>query len=190
MIHLDSNDWKYYESLEEIKADGLTPIKVWSPLQFFTLRGKTSKLAKENLIPLEVEYVVLTHAEIDRYYLRKYRGYSIDQFYFMRRDLDFSGSDETIDSMHRYIYDDRVWILMTKEMVEETKKMLERVYKANKREGDPCLSYKTFIDLMEKELRLEDYRDYGRPLPGFRTACMLQETAIRDIWKNMVPPKK
>ncbi len=186
MRHTDENDWTYFDSLEEIEEEGYKPIRVWNPLQFFTLRGRTTKLAKENLIPIpELQYVVLTLAENKRYYLRTAYGYSVDELFFYRRTIDFSGDSPTIDTLHRYIYDDRVWLLFTPQMVEDTKKMLERVCRAYVN-GEAHLSYKTYIDILEGELKLEDYRDYAKNLTGFRTGCHIQDEGIRELWKKCI----
>jgi len=186
MIHQDFNNFPYYESLEEIKADGLTPIAVKSPIQFMTLVGKRTTLLKENLTPLECDYVILAKtAEYERYYLRKTRGWTVDEIYFNRRTLTFSGDDETIEGLHRYIYDDRTWLLYTPEMVEETKKMLARVLKGNIN-GEGKLKYTTFIDILERSIRLEDYKDIQKGITGFKTACHLQEEAIRDLFKSCI----
>jgi hypothetical protein len=190
VIHQDSNSFSYYLSLDEIKAEGLTPVPVNNLLQFFTLRGKTSKLAKENLIPLEIEYVILAkEADITKYYLRKYKGWSIDEIYFMKRSLNFSGSDESIENLHRYVFDDKVWLIFTPEMVEETKKMLDRVRKANVKTG--VLDYRTYITILEAEIRLEEYRVCYSSGMGFRTGCKLQEDNVRNMWLKVAkkPPK-
>lgn len=184
MIHTDENDWQYYESLDEAKQDGYTPIPVTNLVQFFTLRGRTTTICKANLVPVECQYLILAKtAEYTRYYLRNYRGYSVDQLYFYRRDIDFSGEDESIDTLRTHAYDDRLWLLYTEEQVTETKKMLERVVKANV-EGEAHLSYKTFIEIVEREVRLEDYKNCYRNQMGFKTVCHSQEEVIRGLWKS------
>jgi hypothetical protein len=232
MIHQDSNNFSYYESLDEIKADGLTPVSVNNLLQFFTLRGKTSPdisnkikqeaieyarindvtvitgtrhmrikyglyekenstdLAKENLEPLVCNYVVHTKAENGIYYLRTYSGrWSVDTLYFMRKSLDFSGDDVPMETFQRYVFDDRVWMLLTQEQVDETKKMLDRVRKANVKTG--VLDYRTYITILEAEIRLEEYRVCYSSGMGFRTGCKLQEDNVRNMWLKVAkkPPK-
>ena len=185
MIHVDECDFKYYESLEEIKADKLSPIRVWSPVQFFTFAGRKTVLSKESLVPLDCQYVILAKtAEYERYYLRTFNTeHTIDAFFFCRKSLDFGGSLDSIETLHRYIFDDKVWLLMTEEMVADTKKMLERLVKAHV-QGVAELKYKTYIQILEGVLKLEDYKDYGKSLVGFRTACRVQQEYIDRLWKS------
>jgi len=184
VIHVDDNGFNFYVSLDEIKQDNLTPIPVTEVLSFFQLRGKTSKLSKENLIPLECQYVVLAkEKDTTRYYTKTYRGYSVDEIYFSRRSLEFSGDDVSLDSLRRYIYDNKVWLLMTPEMVEDTKKMLDRVRRANVTEG--LLTYRLYLQILEAELKLAEYRINHSSQVGFKTCCKIQEDYIRQLWQKV-----
>lgn len=180
MIHVDENNFPFYESLEEIKEE-YTPIPVFSLLQFFTLAGKTSKLIKANLIPIECKYVVLGSDK--RYYVRDYRGYDVDTLFFYRQTLTFSGEDVSVEQLVRYVFDDRVWLLFTAEMVADTQKMLERVFKANVN-GTGKLTYRLFMEILEASLKYEDYLDYGKNHVGFKTACKIQEDYINNLFKK------
>lgn len=180
MIHEDANGFKYFESLEEMKQDGYVPIKVFSVLQFFTLRGRTTNLTKDNLSPIQCLYVVL--GSDGKYYVRDYKGYTVDEIFFYRKDINFD-SEDPVETLQRYVYDDKVWLLYTQEMVTETKTMLARVVKAHVN-GTAELNYKTFIQLLEATLKLEDYKDYGKNLTGFLTCCHLQEETINNLWKS------
>jgi hypothetical protein len=180
MMHEDANGFKYFESLEAMKQDGYVPIKVFSVLQFFTLRGRTTNLTKDNLVPVECQYVVL--GSDGRYYVRDYRGYTVDEMFFYRKDINFD-NEEPVEILQRYVYDDKVWLLYSKQAVEETKTMLARVIKAHV-SGTAELNYKTFIQLLEAKLKLEDYRDYAKNHTGFLTCCHLQEETINNLLKS------
>lgn len=180
MIHVDENNFPFYESLEEIKEE-YTPIPVFSLLQFFTLSGKTTNLVKANLIPLQCKYVVLGTDK--RYYLKEYRGYDVDCLFFYRSSLYFSGDDPVVEQLRRYVYDDRTWILFTPEMISDTQKMLDRVFKANVN-GTGKLTYRLFMEILEASLKYEDYLDYGKNHVGFKTACKIQEDYINNLFKK------
>lgn len=179
---LQSNEIsKWYESLEDVKADGYTPIKCFSPLCFFRMRGRTSTLIKENLEPIpDLKYIVLSPKE-ERYYLKEYREWDIDSFYFYRKTLDFSGDDPAREQLRRYIDDDNVWLLFTDEMVEDTKAMLARVYNGHfTKKG--TIAYRDYINLLEQSLRYKDYKEYGKSLTGFKTVSNQFQKTIRGIW--------
>ena len=181
MIHTDINGFSYYHSLDDAKADGYTPVHAFSVLCFFVLKGRTTNLAKENLIPFNGKYCVLGTDK--RYYVRDYRGFSVDALFFCRPELGFTEMDVSAEVLQRYIYDDRAWLLYTQDMITDMKKMLDRVCKAHVN-GNASLSYKLFIQILESELKLEDYKDYGRNLTGFKTACKIQEDYINELFKK------
>lgn len=190
MIHLDENEWKYYENPEEAKSDGYTPVKCFSVLMFFTLAGRKTVMSKNNLIPIDnLLYLVLAKGE-EKYYLREYRqAYSVDELFFYRPCLGFSGEDESVESLRRYVDDERVWLLYTQEMINDTNAMLQRLWKANL-QGEGKIPYKMYIRILEAELKKEDYMDYGRALVGFRTCIKLQDENIQAMWKSCYSSKK
>jgi len=56
-----------------MKSDGLTPVKVWNLLQFFTLAGRRNVLTKTNLIPIpDLKYCVLNGEK--HYYVKELDG--------------------------------------------------------------------------------------------------------------------
>jgi hypothetical protein len=185
MIHEDENGNSYYLSLDEIKDEGFTPIKVTSLLQFFTLRGKATNMVKENIIPIpELKYCVLAkHPEGDRYYTRDFRGYSLNQLYWYRRDETFSGEDTAIENLRRYTDDKRVILMLKPETVADISEMLKRLWRAEFKE-DGQLPYKVFIPLLEANLKLEDYRDIGKNLTGYKTILNQMQLQIQELWKQ------
>ena len=183
MNHIDENNWPYYASLSEIKEEGFTPVLVTNPVQFFQLKGKTSSLKRDNLEPIrDLKYIVLARGE-EKYYMRESLQHSLDVLYFYRRSDTFSGHDDAIESLRRYIQDRRVWILFTPEMVEDTTAMLKRVYKT-KCSGEGTIRYASFIEILDRELQLEDYREWQRSVPGYKTSCKMQEDFINRLWKR------
>jgi len=183
VIHTDENGFNYYESLEEIQQDGLTPVKVWNLLQFFQLSGRRNVLTKANLIPIpDLRYTVLNGEK--KYYISEFRqNYTVDMVYFYRKSMDFSGEDTAIENLRRYVDDRRLWLILTAEQIEQTKSMLARVYKAQfHQEG--TLDYKLYIQILELSLKLEDYEDWGKHLTGFKTACKIMLDHILKLWKK------
>lgn len=228
-LQTDDNDFKYYLSLDDMKADGWSPVKVWNLLQFFTLGCRTSDeehdkiegdvdsligayksynlkigkeaaknnvrssmglfrsdnsviMEKENLFPLtDQPYVVLGTDQ--RYYLKTYRNYNVDTLYFYFQDK-ISPVDEAIEQLRSYVLDEKVWILFDKTQVDDMKKMLERVFKS-KISGEGTLTYKSFIDILDLEIRLQDYRRIGANLPGNRTVVKQFEDYIADQWRKV-----
>ena len=185
MIHKDEGDNPYYASLDEIKEAVLTPIKVVSLCQFFTLEGRKVQIKKENVIPIpDLSYVVLAkHPQGDRYYPRLYKGYGLDELYFYHKSITFSGEDTAIENLRRYVDDERVFLILTPEMVAETTETLKRLYKAYfKSEGQ--LPYKIWVRLMEASLDAEDYMDYAKNLTGFKTVCNQYQLRIAELWEQ------
>ena len=179
----DISEW--YDSLEELKKE-FTVIKCYSPLQFFMLKGKTTVMTKDNLVPIpDLKYVLFSPQE-KRYYLKESREYSLNAFYFYRRDLDFSGDDEAVMNLRRYILDGNIWLLFTEEQVENTKKMLERINKAHfsAEYAQGRLDYRTqYVPLLKESIDLEDYKDWGRNLLGFKTVCRQYDMEVERLWK-------
>lgn len=183
MIHIDEHDHKYFESLDEAKEEGYTPIKCTSVLEFYTLRGKTSKLLKANLEPIKDLYYALYDPNVKKYYIKYFNLYPVEVLYFYRRTLDFSGDDPTVANLRRYTDDGNVWLLLTAEQIKATTALLERLYKAQfGREGK--LDYRIYVQLLRESLDYEDYMDFGKSLVGYKTVCSQYEKRIAELWKK------
>jgi hypothetical protein len=222
----DLSEW--FDSLDDCKPD-FTPIKVWSLLQFFTLRQKTPReviekvkseatelfelekerglsiggatsiirnkyglppdeniniLRKDNLCPIpDLQYLVFSPPE-ERYYIKQFRGYSVDELYFYRQTLTFSGESTPIENLRRFVSDNHCFCLLTETQVQEMKEMLDRVYRANMKEGTGELKYKTFIKLLELHIDMEDYKTYSWSLTGFKTVINQYEVRISEAWRS------
>jgi len=183
MIHTDENGFKYYDSLGQMQFDGLTPVKVWNLLQFFTLAGRRNVLTKTNLIPIpDLKYCVLNGEK--HYYVKEFnQNWTVDMVYFYRKTIDFSGEDTAIENLRRYVDDRRLWLILTSEQIEQTKSMLARVYRAQFRQ-EGTLDYKLYIQILELSLKLEDYEVWGKHLTGFKTACKIMLDHILKLWKK------
>jgi hypothetical protein len=180
---VDDNGFLYYNTLIEPKEDMLTPVKVFSLLQFFQLKLRKSILAKDNLIPLaNLTYCVLAkYPGGDRYFLREYKGYSIDELYFYRQTETFSGQSTPIENLRKYVDDKRVTLLYTSEQVANTQEALRKLWKAQfKTEGQ--LDYKLYLQILETSLKLEDYKDVGKSLTGYKTITHQMELQIQELW--------
>jgi hypothetical protein len=68
--------------------------------------------------------------------------------------------------------------------VNETTQMLQRLYKSHY-VGEGKVSYRRFIELMDVSLSLEDYREYGKSLMGFKTVCAQYERRLSAIWEEV-----
>ena len=183
MIHTDKNDSKWYENLDEAKADGYFPVKCSSVLEFYTLKGKTSKLLKENLEPIKYLYYTVFDPNVKLYYVKFFRAYPLEVLFLNRKSLTFGGDDEAVESLRNYVADNNVTLLLTKTQVDNTSDMLKRLYKANL-SGEGQLSYRLYIQILYQYLKHEDYKDYGKNLTGYKTVSNQYETRIAELWKQ------
>lgn len=186
-VHTDDNDFQYYLSVEEAREDGYAPVKCNSVLQFFELDGRKVVMSKENIVPVtDLKYMVLAkYPGGDRYYTRTYHNYDIDTLFFYRRTPTFSGSDEAVENLRKYVSDLRITLLLTKEQVANTSESLRRIFKSQfKKDGQ--LDYRVYLKLLELNLKYEDYKDVSKDLTGFRTVCKQYEDAINELWKSVM----
>lgn len=188
MIHEDKElGIKWLDSLDDAKTIGYFPIKCTNPLEFFTLRGKTSILTKDNVEPLRYLYYAVYSPQEKRYYQRFHHVYSLNQLFFYKQDSTFSGQDESIESLHKYIYDGNLWLLYSKLQVDTTRDVMARIWKANlSTEGD--IDFRRFypisLEIMDASLKLEEYKDYAKALTGYRTCINQQEQGLLALWKK------
>ena len=184
MIHFDSNNFPYFESLNEAKSEGYTVIPVKSAIQFFTLAGRKSVMTKENLVPIEnLKYLLKETVPQEMYYIKDYRGYSLNELFFYRRDLNFSGDDLSIERFRDRIADGNVWLILTTDQVEDMKVLLKRIWKSQLT-GEGSVPYKIFIDLLENSIKLQDYLEYSEGLTGRKTVEKQFKDNIAALWKQ------
>ena len=142
-------------------------------------------MSKANLAVItDLQYMVLAkYPGGDRYFLRTYHNYSLDELFFYRRTDTFSGEDVGVSNLRKYIDDSRITILYTKEQVTATSEMLRRVFYAQfKKDGQ--LDYRTYLKILEASLKYEDYKDTAKGTTGFATVCNQFEGNINELWKS------
>lgn len=183
-MNLRSSDLsQWFDDLKDAEPE-YTSIKVWSLAQFFKVKGKRTILCKEGLEPIkDIQYVIFSPQE-KRYYLKTYRNYSLTALYFYARDIDFGGESVEIENLRRYVQDGNVYLLYTKELMEETTEFLKRLWKSQFN-SDGQVRYRDYIDLLTQSIDLEDYKDYSRELTGHKTVCNQFKMRINAIWKRI-----
>jgi hypothetical protein len=174
MIHHEENDIVWADSLDDFKPD-YTPIKCWSVLQLFELKGRTTTFVKDNLQYVKYTYYCVYDANVKRYYKRLGRAYSIDELYF------YKGDDVAIDHLRRYIEDKNVTILMSAQQVESVSECLKRLYKGYFKQ-DGKLDYRLYIQILDLSLKLEDFTNNSKGVTGYKTAINSMEGQINDLW--------
>ena len=177
--HDDISIW--VDSLDALKPE-FTIIPVWNTIQFFQLKGKHTVMIAENLEPIkDVRYSVKSG---EKFFVKTYRNYSLDELFFYRRDLTFSGADYAIESLRRYVDDRNVSLLLTKSQFDEINETLARIWKSHF-VTPGRVQYKHFIALLNESIRLEDYKSYSQGLLGSKTVVSQFETRIRNIWDEI-----
>ena len=180
---------KWYESLDEARADGLFPVKCTSLMQFYKLRGRASVICKENFEPITYLPYVYFSPEENRYYWKVFPYYGFDDFYFFRPLLDF-GQNELIKTLRdRVLNGHGVWLLFNAHQIGETSKTLERIWNSQ-RSDKGKLGYKDYLVIAELCIKLEDYKEVGKNLTGYKTVCNQFETQIKEFWKEVKPNTK
>jgi hypothetical protein len=177
----EEGDAKWFDSLEDVKSDGYFPIKVNTPLQYYTLKGRTTALQSTNITPIRyLQWLLYAPAE-KRFYMRLFRAWDLETFYFYRKSLTFSGEDTAVNNLRNYIEDGNVYLAITKQQISDTTELLLRLYRAQfKKDGK--VEYPIFIRLLKESLDLEDYKDKCKELPGHKTVCHQYEERINDLW--------
>ena len=153
-------------------------------LQFFALGGRKTIISKNNLIPIpDIHYTIHSKSE-NRFYFKTYRGFSVDEIYYLRPSLTFSPPDDEVSALRGFVGDGNVWLLFTPEGVTQMSVMLERLYKANL-SGDGKLPYKSWIKIMELSLKMEDYKEFYLNGTGFKTQMKVWTDELADIWRQV-----
>lgn len=178
-LHQEDDIVTWFDSPEDLKPDYI-PVKCWSVLQFYQLKGKTTKLTIDNLEGIKYVYYLLYSPQEKRYYKKFWRNYSAEVYYFYRRTNTFSGEDISVENLRRWIEDGNVTILFTQPQIDATREMLQRLYKAHfGAEGK--MDYKLFIELLRLSLDYEDYMDKCKNVTGYKTVCRQYDDQIADV---------
>ena len=182
----EQGDSKWYDSLDDAKSDGYYPIKVNTPLQYYTLKGRSTTLQRANIEPIRyLQWLLYAPAE-KRFYMRLFRAYDLETFYFYRQSLTFSGEDAAVNNLRSYIEDGNVYLAITKQQISDTTDLLMRLHKAQfKKDGK--VEYPIFIKLLKESLDLEDYADKCKNITGYKTVCHQYEQRIAELWQKASP---
>jgi hypothetical protein len=176
----DVSEW--YDSLDDTKPEH-TPIKCWSTLQFYTVKQKAKTISKANIEVIRYLYYTVYSPAEKRYYRKFFRAYPLDVLYFYRKSEAFSGEDQAVLNLQRYVEDRNVTLLFTKQQVDDTTAMLERLWNFHFAEPGK-LQYRDYVELLRLSLDYEDYIDTGRSLVGFKTVCKSYEDKINAVWNK------
>jgi len=172
------------ESLSDFEPN-YAPVKTWSVLQFYRLRGRTLTIIKENITPYEdLKYCVHSKAD-NRFYFYTFREYPLDVLFFRERDLQWNSFDTELNNLHNYISDGNLYLLFTQEQVKDTTTMLQRLFKSHFT-GEGKVSYRSWISLLDQSLRLEEYKDKCPNITGFRTICKEFNERLNAIWESNI----
>lgn len=177
----------WYDSLNDTREDGYFPIKVTSLLQFYALRGKTNQLSASNIEPIRYLHYTVFSPTDKRFYFKMFRHYPLNDLYFNRRSLTYSGESEELTRLRRYAFDGNVSLLFSKSQVDNTNAMMERAYHGNlswQGEFKRNDFYKLFFRILHQQLQYDDFLDYGKNLTGFKTTCNLMREQIQELWKE------
>jgi hypothetical protein len=188
MIHEDENS-KWADSLDDFKPD-FYPIKCTSLLQFFNLRPRATTVSKDNLLPAPFLHFCVIGSDNKYYFHLRYHMYSVDELYFYRRAESFSGDDAGIESLRNYVTDGNLILLYTLDQIKDLGEQMRRLIKGKFKEP-PEIELNRFrpiyLQILELSLKLEDYKDIGKNLTGFKTTVNIMETQIRELWQKAVP---
>ena len=181
LLEMDENGFGYYKSIKDAKADGHIIVNVWNVIQFFTLKGKSTLLKAENIIPFpSLKY--LCKGVGDHYLLRDYKGYDLDTLFFYRPSLTFSGEDFAVEELRSRVKNGLIWLALTEEQLKDVKAMLDRVRNSMINTG--TLKYMVFIELLHESLMYEDYKSYASNLVGYKTVCNMYNQKISELWRK------
>jgi len=162
----------WYDNLEDAKPH-YTAVKCHTILQFFTLKGRSSTLILDNIIPLAGITYVYKPTQEERYFLKRYRNWTYEEL--------LHSQDEAIRIFKRRVELNTVWLMFTLQNISDTSEMLKKVYKTQfKEEGK--LDYRLFLQILDMSLRYEDYKLSGQNLTGYRTVCNQFSQKLNELW--------
>ena len=176
----DISSWA--SSLDDFKPE-YTPIKVWNPIQFYTLSGRKLTILLDNFEPITDLHYALYSPKEERYYLKEFPNLPMGQMLFYKTDENWDSYDVILNSIRRYIDDKNIYLLLTAEQIKDTTEKLKRLYKANL-QGEGKLDYKLYIEIVRESLAYEDYKDKLKGSTGYLTVCKGFEDRLAVLWKS------
>ena len=170
------------ESLGDFKPEYVS-VKVWSPIQMYRLIGRRSVIALDNFEPIPCVHYALYSPQEKRYYLKEFPDVPLWLMMYYKTNHNWDSYDTFLNDFRRRVADKNVYLLLTKEQIDDTTAMLKKLYKANLND-DGKLDYKIYIKLVKELLDYEQYQDHGKNLTGYRTVCKGFDDRIAELWKS------
>jgi len=171
-FHKDENDIPYCRGLIEI-PEQYHKIKAVSTVEFYTLKGRTTKICKENIVPMFGMWYAIYSPIVkdvptsDRYYFRQLR--------------ESHGYEERIKALRNYVKDGNLWLLMTKDEVALVTETLQRLHKAYCKTEGKLDYHKQYIPLMEHSLAYEQFLATHKSDPGLLSKSKQWEERIKSF---------
>lgn len=184
----NENGSKWCEKLDDFKPEYF-PVKCNTILQFYTLRGKTSKITIENIEPIRYVHYALFSPQEGRYYYKFWHSAPLEVYYFYRRTLEFSGADLSVENLRNYVEDGNIWMLYTQAQVNDTTEVLKRLWKGYFT-GEGKIPYPIYLQLLQQIIDYEDYQDKCKGVTGFKTVSNQYDTRIKELWDKAYNSKK
>ena len=181
LISDDISNWA--ESLASFEPE-YKAVHCTTVLQFFALGGRKTIISKDNLIPIpDIHYTIRSESE-NRFYFKIYRGFSVDEIYYLRPSLTFSPPDEEVSALRGFVEDGNVYLLFDSEQIKDTTAMLQRLWKANLK-GDGKVPYKSWLEILRISLLMEDYKEFFSNAIGYKTVMKVWADELAELWKNV-----
>ena len=164
---------RYVESPHKLPM-GWHAVRSTTVLDFYTLKGRTVKLTKDNLAPRFGSFYLIANSptEPTMYYLHEFR--------------DTATYRDVLQRNLRYINDGALWVLYTDQEVEAMRQTLSRLYKSyHKTEGK--LDYHTqYLPLLRANMWLDDYKRNNKHDSNYMVTIKRTEEAIQKLWSHGV----
>ena len=189
-MNLKSDDISQWgESLDDFKPE-YSPVKVWSPIQFYTLQGKRTTIALDNFIPIDFDLVYALYSpQEEKYYFKFFNNIPLGTVLFYKTDNEWDSWDLDLNNLRQRIDAGLIYLLLTPEQVNDTRSKLRSLYRANLSD-DGQLDYKTYIKIVALALQYENYKDTCKSLTGYRSVCNDFDEKLAELWKTAFNLKK
>ena len=181
-MNINSNEIsKWANTLDDFKEE-YTSVKIWSPIQFYALRGRISTIALDNFDPIPDLHYALYSPKEKRYYLKEFTNIPMWEMLFYKPDKAWDSYDTEVNNYLRYISDGNLFLLLTKEQIDDTTAKLVKLWKANLT-GEGKLNYKIYIEIVRVALQYEDYKGNMKGATGYMTVCNSYDNKLIELWK-------
>lgn len=150
---------------------------------FGQVEGDNSvEITRGNFYPITyLQYVVFSATE-NRYYLKAFPNYPIEEFYFYKYSTNIPDT-EAQDTLRDRIYDGTVTLLFNKHQITEMTASLVKLW-SHHFKGEGKIDYLNYLSIADATLVYEDYKIYNANGTGFKTACKVMEDKINQLWQD------